>query len=198
MHGTGLAILWPGRLLAGAGEDQTSLWSADVFNFAGAASGLFSSAMLLAREGYEQSPAMMLGLLALVVLPVLAPIGLLLRKEARIDSQQTPIDRSPVDAPARVDWIEREGTAASRHPVGYGMLRIGRQDDNDLCIDDATVHRYHAVIYPSSEGALMVADVSGQEGNGIKVNGERLAQARLKPGDCLEVGKVLLRVGAGG
>jgi hypothetical protein len=50
-------------------------------------------------------------------------------------------------------WIEVEGIAGARHPIGPGILRIGRQDDNDLCLADKTVHRYHAVIHRAGEAS---------------------------------------------
>lgn len=203
MYGTRLAsIVWPASILAGAtqggtdGEDQLWSWSAAAFDGFERFAGLLNALTALAREGYQQNPAVMLGLLALVVLPVLSPIGLLLRRDAHV--LPAP-DQSPEEfqIPERVSWIELEGTADSRHPLGYSMLRIGRQEDNELCIEDTSVHRYHAVIYHSPEGEVMVADIGGRQGNGIKVNGDTVEQAQLRPGDCLQVGKVKLRVGAG-
>lgn len=137
----------------------------------------------------------MLGLLALVVLPILAPIGLLLRNHTRATPKPAGVLESFVPPPRSL-WIDIEGVADSRRQLGHGLVRIGRQDDNELCIDDATVHRYHAVIYTTLDGEIAIADVSGQNGNGIKIDGERVTQAMLKPGDRLHVGRVQLRIGA--
>ncbi len=141
----------------------------------------------------------MICLLALVVLPMLAPLGLLLRQDSRIVAvaSEDPHDSDPSELPSRVSWIERDGDPESRQRLGSGMLRIGRQDDNELCLDDTTVHRYHAVIYVSPDDEVIVANVSGTNGNGIRLNGTAVEQASLRPGDCIEVGKVRLRVGAG-
>ena len=126
------------------------------------------------------------------MLPVLAPMGLLLRRRPSIESRPMPALIPPA---LQTLWIEIVGVHPRRR-LDHRLVRIGRQDDNDLCIKDATIHRYHAVIYPSPEEGLMIADLIGPEGNGLKVNGERVAQALLKPGDRLELGRVQLRIGA--
>lgn len=169
-------------------------WSIADFDAAPVVAGLLSQVTEWVREGYRKNPAVMLGLLAVVVLPVLAPIGLLLRRRSQADSLPANL-AEPLVVPPRTLWIEIEGVANSRRHLDHRLMRIGRQDDNDLCIDDQTVHRYHAVIYSSPDEGLMIADLSGPEGNGIKVNGERIAQALLKPGDRLDVGRVPLRIG---
>lgn len=202
MHRPRLArFLWPAAVLTAAsptaaGEgDRPWSWPAAGFDAAEQVSALVSTLLVLASEGYRQNPAVMLGLLALIVLPMLTPIGLLLRTHER--ALPAPLqDTTQYEPPARVGWVEVEDVAGSRRPIGRGMLRIGRQDDNELCIKDATVHRYHAVIYHSPEGEAMVADLGGDQGNGIRINGEAVVQSRLKPGDSVQVGKVRLRIGA--
>jgi len=163
------------------------------FDAAGVLAGFVSQVTAWASEGYRKNPAVMLGLLALVVLPVLVPIGLLLRRRPSIESRPVMALMPPVP---QTLWIEIVGVPDSRRRLDHRLMRIGRQDDNDLCIEDATIHRYHAVIYPSPDEGLMIADLSGPEGNGVKVNGERVAQALLKPGDRLDLGRVELRIGA--
>jgi len=158
------------------------------FDAAGVLVGFVSQVTAWASEGYRKNPAFMLGLLALVVLPVLAPIGLLLRRRPSIESRPVMALMPPVP---QTLWIEIVGVPDSRRRLDHRLVRIGRQDDNDLCIKDATIHRYHAVIYPSPDEGLMIADLSGPEGNG-----ERVAQALLKPGDRLDLGRVELRIGA--
>jgi pSer/pThr/pTyr-binding forkhead associated (FHA) protein len=55
------------------------------------------------------------------------------------------------------------------------------------------VHRYHAVIERTPEEAFVITDVSGKEGNGVRVNGERTAKARLADGDVIELGRAKLK-----
>lgn len=202
MHGSRSAsLLWPAFLLAGtvpagAGpETQDLAWTLAEVDAAGVVAHVVSAITAWANEGYRKNPAVMLGLLALVVLPMLAPIGLLLRRSGRADSGPRNVPE-PHEPPLRALWIEIEGVAASRRGLNHEMVRIGRQDDNDLRINDATVHRYHAILCPSPEGGLMIVDVGGRDGNGIRINGERVTQAPLKPGDRLHVGRVPLRIGA--
>ena len=63
------------------------------------------------------------------------------------------------------------------------MLRIGREADNDICLSDKTVHRYHAVIHRTTDGAVVVTDLSGADGNGVLINGTRVGEGRLTEGD---------------
>jgi pSer/pThr/pTyr-binding forkhead associated (FHA) protein len=130
------------------------------------------------------------------VLPILALLGLLLRRSLAPSPAAIPMDVEFTPAPPRHVWIEVEGIENSRRRIAGSMLRIGRQDDNDLCIDDKTVHRYHAVVYRSADAEFVIMDLGGQEGNGIKVNDRRVARAALKPGDRLLLGQVPLRFGS--
>jgi hypothetical protein len=144
------------------------------------------------REGYDREPAIMIGLGAIVVLPPLALFGLLLR---RAPPHRRPAfeggndeDGWPQDA-----WIEVEGREGSRRPIGRGMLLIGRGEDNDLCLNDKSVDRYHAVIHRSPEAEFIITDLTGPGGNGVLVNGERVAQAHLRSGDDVAVGGIRIK-----
>ena len=44
----------------------------------------------------------------------------------------------------------------------------------------------------TSDARFIICDLSGASGNGIKVNGSRVAQAALADGDRIEVGAVVL------
>jgi pSer/pThr/pTyr-binding forkhead associated (FHA) protein len=76
------------------------------------------------------------------------------------------------------------------------MVRIGREADNDICLSTKTVHRYHAVIRRTTDGEVLITDLSGAEGNGVRINGVRAAEARLKKGDVIEIGEVKMRFDA--
>ncbi len=56
-----------------------------------------------------------------------------------------------------------------------------------------TVHRYHAVIRRTTDGVVMITDLSGKDGNGVLVNGARVAEARLTKGDIINIGEVKMR-----
>ena len=64
-------------------------------------------------------------------------------------------------------------------------LSIGRADDCDLILDEATVSRHHAVLRRTPEG-WELRDVGST--NGTRVNGWRVEQAALHAGDELRLG----------
>ena len=78
-------------------------------------------------------------------------------------------------------------------PLGQDLLRIGRHQENDIQLEDKTVHRYHALLHRSPDGDFLIRDLSGTAGNGVYVNGARIEQAALRPGDLVELGAVRLR-----
>lgn len=162
------------------------------------AGDLIARAGALLREGYAKAPALMIGLGALLLIPPLALTGLLLRR-----SQQ---QRAATALASDPDWVDDPGATTAfvevevasdeprRRAVDRELLQIGRQDDNDICLDESTVHRYHAIIERSWEHGLIITDVSGPEGNGIKLNGEKISRAGLVDGDVVELGAARLRV----
>ena len=67
------------------------------------------------------------------------------------------------------------------------LTRIGRNQDNDIVLNNDRVSRYHAEIVCEGE-SLKVAD--RQSRNGVWVNGRRIKEStELKPGDKLRIGK---------
>ncbi len=75
-------------------------------------------------------------------------------------------------------------------------LKIGRTDDNDICLDHRSLSRTHAKLVREAEGDWRILDL--QSANGLTVNDESYAQATLKHLDVLELGHVRLKfVGAG-
>lgn len=72
-----------------------------------------------------------------------------------------------------------------KRTVLSGRVVIGRSQECDAVLDDANVSRRHAELRQEN-GGWIVADLGST--NGIKVNGRRVEQARLEPGDELRVG----------
>lgn len=67
------------------------------------------------------------------------------------------------------------------------LTRIGRNQDNDIVLNNDRVSRYHAEIVCEGE-SLKVVD--RQSRNGVWVNGQRIKEAaELKPGDKVRIGK---------
>jgi pSer/pThr/pTyr-binding forkhead associated (FHA) protein len=62
---------------------------------------------------------------------------------------------------------------------------IGRRQDCDLCIPLMVVSRKHCEINKTRE-ALIVRDLGSS--NGTYLNGKRITEAEVKPGDYLQIG----------
>jgi pSer/pThr/pTyr-binding forkhead associated (FHA) protein len=75
-------------------------------------------------------------------------------------------------------------------PVGRGVIHIGRGLSADLHLDEGSVSRRHAILVHRSTGARILDDRSA---NGTLVNGCRVAQADLRSGDVIVLGRVVLR-----
>ena len=72
-----------------------------------------------------------------------------------------------------------------RTVLGGSRFVIGRSRDSDLTLDDPNVSRRHAELRREGE-TWVVADLAST--NGVKVNGRRVAEQRLNPGDEITVG----------
>ena len=71
-------------------------------------------------------------------------------------------------------------------PVGKEMI-IGRQHDCDIPIPAEEVSRHHVRIKPGAEG-LLIEDLGSA--NGTYINGKRVQQGLLKPGDELRLDSI--------
>lgn len=143
------------------------------------------------RRSYQRRPAVIVGLAAVVALPVLALAGWFLYRRRPAKAEQPVAPDLPTTAAAAL--VEVDGAGRFELPGGRNLLQIGRHDDNDVCLLDASVHRYHAVIERSARTGFIITDLSGPEGSGLRVNGERLASKRLSHGDTLELGNARMR-----
>jgi hypothetical protein len=71
-------------------------------------------------------------------------------------------------------------------------LTIGRSRECELVVDDPNVSRRHAEVRKTIEG-WMVVDLGST--NGVKVNGKRVKEEVLRPGDKITLGLVELEFG---
>jgi FHA domain len=171
---------------------------------------LAAHAYALFRESYRAAPALTAGLVFAAILPLAAALVKLSKPLTRSK------DATRIYRPGRGDkfdaQIAREGEILRRHPFieienGRGqrcvilrdMLRIGREDDNDIRIPSRYVHRYHAAIHREDYDDWLITDLTGVESNGLIVNGKRCCEARLRDGDLIQLGpgKLRFRVSAG-
>ncbi len=85
--------------------------------------------------------------------------------------------------------FEIESTRMFELPA-HGDVMIGRADNADLKIDDASISRIHARISVHHSG-LKVADLDSQ--NGTFVNDEKVTGARpMQSGDVITIGGITL------
>lgn len=75
-------------------------------------------------------------------------------------------------------------------------LRLGREAENEVHIDDPAVSRQHARVLLHN-GSVWVQDAGSR--NGVFVNGERVADSKqVKPGDRVVVGTHAFRIAVSG
>lgn len=154
-------------------------------------------AVELLDRGIEAAPALMLGLSALIVVPLLVGIGAIVIKRSRRVSQRRP---ESGDGPTRA-WrgappaalLSLDDRTAARLAADNPLVRIGRQEDNDIRIESDSVHRYHAIVHRGDDGRYWLLDLSGPDGNGVRVNGAPAARQRLDGGETIEVGTARLK-----
>jgi hypothetical protein len=164
----------------------------------------------LVHDGYQHAPALVLVLSALLVLPVVAVVSLAVHSAGRRRRQAAALraaerraeagswvkdDPDGKGAPAWPSqaWLTVEGARGGTMPLAGQVIRIGRHEDNDIRLTDSSVHRHHAVIERTPEEAFVIIDISGKDGNGVRINGARTAQAQLADGDVIELGRARMK-----
>ena len=180
-------------------------------SFLEAAESIFMQGLALLEAGYDRAPALMLVLSALLVLPMVALVSFTLQKSVRSRAKRAALravqrrahtggdwtreglSGTTIPAFQSQAWLTIEGGRVGTVPLAGQTIRIGRHEDNDIRLADSSVHRYHAVIQRSGEEDFVITDVSGKEGNGIRINGTRQAQAQLVDGDLIELGRARLK-----
>ena len=89
-------------------------------------------------------------------------------------------------------WLEMLDGNATRHPIKTSNARIGRHRDNDVCLQNDTISRRHAVLhYNPDTKRFVITDLGGD--NGVVVNKVRQKSHELNDGDLIELGEVRLR-----
>jgi hypothetical protein len=110
---------------------------------------------------------------------------------------------SPVPAPSASErWVEEtrgslspgphlvlhEGSAGRLDfPIERGWTRIGRSPAAEVCLDDPSVSRRHAMVVAEPGRKLRVFD--DRSLNGVLLNGEEIEWGELGDGDELTVGR---------
>lgn len=76
--------------------------------------------------------------------------------------------------------------------LAEGWAKIGRSSCADICLDDPTVSRRHALVVRTEDGLLKALD--DRSLNGLFVNGKHVEWIGLSDGDELEIGRFKLYV----
>jgi hypothetical protein len=110
----------------------------------------------------------------------------------RGDGTDTLVFRRPVPSPvaALIRVIARDGSERTM-PVDGTPLTVGRAIDNGLVLSDGRVSRHHARLQ-TRRGTLVFTDLAST--NGSRVNGIRVDECALGPGDRVQVGDTVLLV----
>ncbi|MCA8997479.1 MAG: FHA domain-containing protein [Planctomycetaceae bacterium] len=93
----------------------------------------------------------------------------------------------------QIQFLSLEGLEAGRlYDDLTPPLTIGREEDNDIQLNDERVSRFHAKIQTDGE-KFILTDL--QSTNGTRVNGHPVTMRILRPGDLVMIGRCILLVG---
>jgi FHA domain/von Willebrand factor type A domain len=97
------------------------------------------------------------------------------------------------DQGARVyGWLDMLDGNASRYPLRTTNVRIGRHRDNDICLQNDSISRRHALLHFNADNRrFVITDLGGD--NGVIVNKVKQQSHELSDGDLVELGEVRLR-----
>jgi serine phosphatase RsbU (regulator of sigma subunit) len=86
--------------------------------------------------------------------------------------------------------ISNRSSHTSYVPLSGKRLVVGRADDADVPLDSGKVSRQHAEVVKDPFDRWWVRDLGSR--NGTRVNGVRVSESILQPGDVLEIGEFVL------
>jgi pSer/pThr/pTyr-binding forkhead associated (FHA) protein len=105
-----------------------------------------------------------------------------------------PDNQPAVGQPADVEGVDGYALVVERGPragltwvLEPGTTTLGRGPDQDIFLDDVTVSRRHAELVTDDVGTPHIKDAGST--NGIYINGERLDESPVQPGDEIIIGK---------
>lgn len=107
-------------------------------------------------------------------------------KSPKIEVAEQKIEK--IDKALPVILLNKEGRTLT-FPLAKELTTLGRHESNDICLPEITVTGKHAVI-KLKDNEIIIEDLGST--NGTFVNGERIRNRSLKPGDKIILGKVEL------
>src|SRR5258706_9642139 len=81
-------------------------------------------------------------------------------------------------------------SAGASYAIGSGSHRVGRADGNHVRLPDASVSSAHCEVTLDPAGNLIVRDLGST--NGTYIEGQRVREALVQPGQCLRLGNLEL------
>lgn len=86
-------------------------------------------------------------------------------------------------------WLQvhEPGSPPQNHAVTASLVRIGRDESNDLVLDDPQVSAFHAEFRTDGQSA-QITDLGST--NGTLVGGKRISEYGLQHGDVIRIGSV--------
>lgn len=113
-----------------------------------------------------------------------------LSREAIEDHLRSQTAQSaPGPRPSTAALVLDDEGEVHEYPLGPGVNKIGRADQNEIQIVKPGISRKHATVELTAEGYIL-RDL--QSNNGTYVNGDRISEHLLANGDVVEVGPVRL------
>ncbi|MDQ2691749.1 MAG: FHA domain-containing protein [Chloroflexota bacterium] len=82
--------------------------------------------------------------------------------------------------------LQLPGAGEQEFEVSKGDITIGRGQTNDIVLQDSRVSRSHARFEFHPDGGVTVMDLGST--NGVRVNGIKVEQVKLSPGDVVSIG----------
>src|ERR1017187_3839208 len=82
------------------------------------------------------------------------------------------------------------GTKGAVYPLVKSQVGLGRDDQNAIRLEGASISRHHAVL-ERTNGEYILRDLHSC--NGTFLNDQLVQDAHLKPGDRLRLGEIELR-----
>ncbi|MGQ0824234.1 MAG: FHA domain-containing protein [Actinomycetota bacterium] len=101
------------------------------------------------------------------------------------DGPWVQVDTGGIVAPVPLEARSDLGTVTFVHSVRRDLVRIGRDEENDVALDDLLVSRSHAELRRDVGGWVLV-DLDSH--NGTFVNGRRIDKATIGPSDLIAIG----------
>lgn len=129
-----------------------------------------------------------------VIALIVVPAGLLIRlrsKNPAADATGTVDKRiTPEPVSAHLTTLE-DIELGTIYPITKPLVRIGRNENNDIVLKDPGVGRFHAVVQQVGDQLYSIIDQSSA--NGTMVNNKKIDTATLVEGDLIALGAKVLR-----